>query len=119
MDVFDKGLCTILLCNLLYVLLSLPLIFRRVPPNPLYGYRTRTTLSNDGFWYDANAYFATRFLGVTLMTTCLSLALHAWHGLAAHTFMQISIGLLVAPVVIAWLLTARFIHGVNQGTHHA
>ncbi len=39
----------------LLVLLALPLWGRRVPPNRFYGVRTRTTLSDEGIWYEVNA----------------------------------------------------------------
>ncbi len=112
MDVFDKGLCTILRCTLLFVLLSLPLILRRVPRNPLYGYRTRLTLSNDQRCYEVNAYFAGRLLAATLLTSWMAPALYLWHRPPAQTFMQLTSALLVAPVVFAWLLTIRFTQGI-------
>jgi uncharacterized membrane protein len=36
-------------------LLAIPLILRRVPPNPLYGLRIPATYKDDQVWYDANA----------------------------------------------------------------
>ncbi|MFL5620866.1 MAG: SdpI family protein [Gemmatimonadaceae bacterium] len=39
---------------LLFVL-AIPLWVRRVPPNVLYGVRTRATLADAGLWYDVNA----------------------------------------------------------------
>jgi uncharacterized membrane protein len=37
------------------ILLTIPLIFRWVPPNRFYGFRTPATLSDTSVWYDANA----------------------------------------------------------------
>lgn len=34
--------------------LSVPLILRKVPPNPFYGLRTRRTFSSRRIWYAAN-----------------------------------------------------------------
>lgn len=39
----------------LLVVLSIPLILQKVPPNGLYGFRTEKTLSSDAIWYEANA----------------------------------------------------------------
>lgn len=36
------------------ILISLPLVLRAVPPNRLYGFRTRKTLTNPDVWYEAN-----------------------------------------------------------------
>jgi uncharacterized membrane protein len=39
---------------LLTVSLSVPLILRKVPPNPFYGLRTKATFSSHCVWYAAN-----------------------------------------------------------------
>ena len=36
---------------------SVPLILKMVPPNPVYGFRTRRTLADRELWFQAN-YFA-------------------------------------------------------------
>lgn len=43
------------LTGLLFIALGIPLILRRVPPNSLYGLRTRNTLDDEWVWYEANA----------------------------------------------------------------
>ncbi len=40
----------------LMVGLSIPLVRRRVKPNPWYGFRTPKSMSNERIWYEANAY---------------------------------------------------------------
>ena len=35
--------------------LSIPLIQKRIPPNPWYGFRVLQTLNNPALWYPANA----------------------------------------------------------------
>ena len=37
------------------ILLSIPLIFRWVPPNRFFGLRIPATLKNESVWYDVNA----------------------------------------------------------------
>ncbi len=54
---YFKTLIIILSCDLLFILIAIPLILRRVPPNPVYGFRTRTTLTDNYNWYETNAYF--------------------------------------------------------------
>ena len=43
-------------CGVFQMAVTMPMIRRRVKPNPLYGFRTPKTLSNEQVWYDANAY---------------------------------------------------------------
>lgn len=48
--------------GVLLMLVSVPLIFRLVPRNGLYGFRTPTTLASDAIWYPAN-----QVCGVTML----------------------------------------------------
>jgi len=42
-------------CALIF-LLGIPLVLKLVPPNRIYGFRTRTTLSQPDLWYRANVF---------------------------------------------------------------
>lgn len=44
------------LTGLLQIVLSVPMVQRRVKRNHLYGFRTRKTLRDDRTWYAANEY---------------------------------------------------------------
>lgn len=115
MNIYNKGLITILVCNVIFSLVSIPLILRKVPRNPVYGYRTRTTLSNDEIWYEANAYFGLRFLIAGIMSACIAVALHHWQFLSPAAYLKVSTVLLTAPAVVALLLTAGFVRKVSLG----
>lgn len=67
MDVYDKGLITVLGCCAIFCLVSIPLILRKISRNPVYGYRMRMTPSNDKIRYEVNAYFAWRFLATGVL----------------------------------------------------
>lgn len=54
------GICAVL------IIVAVPLMLRKVPPNCWYGFRTRKTMTDPVVWYKAN-----RFLGWGL--TCSSL----------------------------------------------
>jgi hypothetical protein len=47
---------TILLSGVLIFLLSLPMIYRKVPMNHFYGVRIPAAFESDQRWYDINAY---------------------------------------------------------------
>ncbi len=44
----------------------MPLILRKIGPNPLYGFRVKKTLEDPAVWYPVNAYAAKRLLVVGL-----------------------------------------------------
>jgi uncharacterized membrane protein len=45
----------LLVSAILLIALAIPLRLRRIPPNRLYGVRTRATLADETTWYDVNA----------------------------------------------------------------
>ena len=64
--------------GLLFAGLSIPLLLKKVPPNPWYGFRTRLTLGDPRIWYPVNAWAARwlLWLGVgTLVAGPVSLLL--------------------------------------------
>jgi len=115
MSLFDKGLITILVCYAVFSLLSIPLILRKIPRNPVYGYRTRATLSDDMLWYKANAYFGLRLLIASILSACIAVALHMYQGISPAIYLKISVVLLVAPAIAAVLLTVRFVRANSAG----
>ncbi|MBI5594081.1 MAG: SdpI family protein [Deltaproteobacteria bacterium] len=115
MSVFEKGLITICVYCALFVVVSLPLIFRKVPRNSVYGYRTRATLSDDALWYEANAYFGRWFFVMSVLTAGAAVALDLWRSVSPGAYLKISVVLLVTPVVVAGLLTGRFVRSWLAG----
>ncbi len=113
----EKGLITVLACAAVFVALAVPLILGRVPPNRIYGYRTRATLSDERIWYKANAYFAWTFLIGSVVTAVVALMLFEWGGLSPRAFRDATIVLLLAPVAVAGPLTSRYMRelGPREG----
>lgn len=115
MTVYEKGLVTILVADALFVLLAIPLLRRRVRPNPWYGYRTRATLSDEAVWYEANAYFARAFVAGCVVSGVAALVLARPGLLAPDTFLPVSVVLLGAPVAVAGVLTSRVVARLVKG----
>jgi uncharacterized membrane protein len=61
-----------LLLGALLFALAIPLVFRWVPPNPVYGVRTSNTYSDRELWYTAN-----RSAGITMAVTGIAMAVVA------------------------------------------
>lgn len=64
----------------LFIILSIPLIQRRVPPNAIYGVRTTKTLSNKKLWYDANHFFGKDLLTAGLIIATASIVAETFEG---------------------------------------
>ena len=54
---------------ILFIILSIPFIFEKIPPNHGLGLRTKSTLSNKQLWYKVNKLFGWYILvtGIILM----------------------------------------------------
>ena len=117
MSVFEKGLITVLGCALLFVVLAIPLTLRKVPRNIACGFRTRTTLSNDFVWYEANAHFGRGLIIAGFISAVAAVILYMTQCLSPESFLKASIGVLVAPPLIAALATARLIRSLATGGH--
>ena len=109
MSVFEKGFFTILGLCLLLILVAIPLALRKVPPNVIYGYRTRATLADEDVWYEANAYFGRRLIVSCLIGAGAAWALYVLHPFPPDVFLPVSLVVLVAPTLLAALATARFV----------
>lgn len=55
--------------SLSMMVITLPMIERRVKPNLWYGFRTRKTLNDERLWYDVNAYAGRRLFVVGMINT--------------------------------------------------
>jgi hypothetical protein len=102
-----------MLVGLLFILISLPLLYNAIGPNWLYGFRTRKTLSNPDIWYKANKYMAKELTAagiVIIMLALISLAVHLT--LMMFTSIQaIALFILVldTPLTIAVLRSALYL----------
>ncbi len=78
----------------MFVGIALPLITRRIPPNRLYGLRTRATLNDEWVWYEANARSARGLLLLGVALAGLALVLAFGIELSATAYALVWTGLL-------------------------
>jgi uncharacterized membrane protein len=108
-----KSLVTILACDVIFAIIAIPLILRKVPRNVVYGFRTRATLENDFVWYEANSYFGKLFLISSFVSALLIVFLYFSDIVSKQNFINVSIAVLVVPPMIAVLLTLRYIKSIT------
>ena len=97
--VFIAYLCA----SVLFVLLSIPLILGKVPPNPWYGFRVRRTLTDAGVWYAANRYSGWWMLAAGI----------AWM-IAATAGYLAPVGLVAYALTCAAVVLAALVVGIVQ-----
>jgi uncharacterized membrane protein len=108
-----KVLVTILACDVIFAIIAIPLILRKVPRNVVYGFRVKATLEDDFVWYEANAYFGKLFLISSLVSALLIVFLYLSDIVSMQNFINVSIAVLVVPPMVAVLLTLRFIKSIT------
>src|SRR5262249_15970212 len=62
--------------GLLLIVLSLPLLFQKVPPNPLYGFRLSPALDDPKIWYATNTHSAKRLMAAGASSVAAAIALY-------------------------------------------
>ena len=115
MTIYEKGLVTILVVDAVSILISIPLVLRKIGPNVVYGYRTRATLSDPALWYEANALFGRRLIAASLVSAPAALFLARPGPLSPAAFLPVSVVLLGAPVAVAGVMTSRFVARYVKG----
>lgn len=76
-DETDQKRARLLASCVLFAVISIPLILKAVPPNGLYGFRVRATLTNPAIWYAANAFGGWALLFAAVMSATALLLLPA------------------------------------------
>ena len=78
-----------------FVLISIPHIFKLVPPNGIYGLRTALTLSNRAIWYPANAFMGWALIAASVLSGALLIRLPS----TTHRYVFWMV--LIAPIAVA------------------
>lgn len=87
---------------------AVPMVRRRVPPNPSYGLRVPATLADEWVWYEANAESGRDFLRLGGIVVAAALLLPLVPGLSEGLYAAVCTGLLLSGVLLcAWLGTRR------------
>lgn len=93
----------------LLVLLSIPMILRKVKPNYLYGVRIAKTLNNPEIWYATNA-FAGRYLMAAGAGTVLAALIFSFiPGISLDVYALACLGVFLAVSTVGTVQVARFL----------
>ena len=97
--------------GLLFVILAIPLIRRRVRPNGLYGLRVPATFADEWVWYEANARSGQDLLILGLLLLVLALALPWIVAEIIYTFVWIGVAVIgaVLMAIVGWRRANRLL----------
>jgi len=90
--IYDVNIISMFVIGILEMGLSIPLIFEKVPPNWIYGFRTRKTRHNENIWYQANKFAGkTMFLAGLITTASGAILMGYGSGLGSQMIEWISL----------------------------
>ena len=87
----DTQVFLLMVCGVVFVL-CLPLAFKLVPPNRLYGFRTSVTLSRPEIWYPANAFSGLALMAAMVVAAITILFVPLSPGMSAAVFVALVLG---------------------------
>ena len=91
-------------------MVALPLIYRKIPRNHIYGFRVPKTLKSDYIWYAANHYAGRCLFAagrVIILGSLILLPIAHWFSLA--TVSMIGLLLTFSPIIIALWRSFRYL----------
>jgi hypothetical protein len=101
--------------GILSVIISLPLIFEKIKPNYLYGFRIKATLEDPTVWYAVNKYFAKRFLFVGVTEIIASMVLYLIPGITIDGYAIAVLAVFVIAFSIAMSQSLKYIKTIQAG----
>lgn len=87
-------------CGLLFILLALPLVQKKVPPNGLYGFRISKALDSEANWYAVNAYGGRQLINWSVLLLVIG-GLYFIFPVQTHQDRLLNVLLAVAPILIS------------------
>jgi uncharacterized membrane protein len=108
-------LITYVILGLLLAVMSIPLLLDKVPPNPWYGFRVPSTLSDETRWYKANRYIARGLLATGIITVVGALALYVFApGLSVDAYAWLVLAVFGAPMLVTVVAGFRYLRRLKH-----
>jgi len=109
MDPKLKPIISFIVVSFLLIVISIPLIIKKIPPNCVYGFRIKKTLANREIWYKANTFGGISLLvsALFILISCVVLLLNK-DRLSFDAVNSAGLGLFLAPILVSLILTLAY-----------
>jgi hypothetical protein len=97
-----------ILCGMLLVILSLPLIAEKVRPNPYYGFRFLKTLDDPAVWYEVNKYAGKRLLWIGIIYVLTAVGLYRIPNLSVDSYALSCLVVFIFAFTVAMIQSMRY-----------
>jgi uncharacterized membrane protein len=100
--------------GLLMVVLAIPMIIQKVPPNSWYGVRIKETIDNPDIWYPTNTHIGYLLLIYGILVIIMSLLLPFIPGMNPDLYALMMVALLLVGIVIILIRGKRYVKTLTQ-----
>jgi hypothetical protein len=94
--------------------ISIPLVLRKIGPNPLYGFRVRQTLEDPRVWFDVNAYAAKGLFCVGLINVITSLVFWEIPSLGVAGYALSCVAVFAVALTVNVVLSFRYLGRITR-----
>jgi uncharacterized membrane protein len=96
-----------ILLGILFIGLALPMMRRRIKPNPLYGIRVAATFADEWVWYEANAAAGRDLAVFGLIQIAVALTLAFWPAIPVLAYLFINLAVLGIGTIVFAIVSLR------------
>lgn len=100
--------------GLLLIGLSIPMLLGKIPPNPWYGFRVPSTLSDPILWYKANRHMARWLLATGIITVVGAIVLYKVPNLTVDTYAWLCLIVFGVPFGCGMVSGFRYLRRIKQ-----
>jgi hypothetical protein len=110
----DKQLLLLMYCSagVLLMLLSIPLMRRKIPPNGLYGFRTPKTIDNPELWYLVNQYSAKRMFWTAVAFVITAVVMYLLPGIDVQDYAMTCLGVFTIGLIITIVQSVNYLRSL-------
>lgn len=98
--------------SILFIVLAVPLIQGRIPPNNWYGVRLPQTRNNPDVWYKVNAYFARRWLVLGVVLALAAIILAFLPGVNVGVYVAVCNIILIGGLILIIVLSLSYMQSL-------
>lgn len=98
----------------LLILLSLPLLWEKVPPNPVYGFRLPATMNDPKVWYATNKFSAKRLLVTGISTVVAAAIFYFIPGITVDGYALACLFVFALVFTVGLVQSLRYMHSLHN-----
>jgi hypothetical protein len=100
--------------GILLVLLSIPLLLEKVPPNPVYGFRISPALDDPRIWYATNKHSAKRLMCAGLSVVIAAVGLYFVPSITLDVYALSCLAVFAVVATVGLVQSIKYMNALAQ-----